>query len=50
MTLFEMDETPETALVKAEYLDLADRLFNGVDPCLATPMKDRALFDFLGFD
>jgi light-independent protochlorophyllide reductase subunit L len=50
MTLFEMDETPETAQVKAEYLDLADRLFRGVDPCLATPMKDRDLFDFLGFD
>ncbi len=49
-TLFEMPETPGLAEVQQEYLDLAAALWDGVDPLPAQPMKDRDLFDFLGFD
>ena len=33
-----------------EYLRLAAGLWAGREPMLATPLKDRDLFDFLGFD
>jgi light-independent protochlorophyllide reductase subunit L len=49
-TLFEMDSTPELDAVKDEYLRLATNLWNGVDEVNPTPMRDRDLFDFLGFD
>ncbi|NJO38058.1 MAG: ferredoxin:protochlorophyllide reductase (ATP-dependent) iron-sulfur ATP-binding protein [Rhizobiales bacterium] len=49
-TLFEMDSTPELEAVKDEYLRLAATLWAGVEPMDATPMKDRDIFDFLGFD
>ena len=49
-TLFEMEETPELLQVKTEYLSLAQRLWDGVEPCEASPMRDRELFDFLGFE
>jgi len=48
--LFEMESTPELEAVKEEYLRLAATLWNGVEPCDAKPMKDRAIFDFLGFE
>lgn len=49
-TLFEMDPTPEIVAVQNEYLQLADQLWRGFEPILAQPMKDRDLFEFLGFD
>lgn len=49
-TLFEMEATPEIEAVQAEYLSLAAKLWAGTDPLKATPMKDRDIFDFLGFD
>jgi light-independent protochlorophyllide reductase subunit L len=49
-TLFEMDETPEVLEVRNEYMQLAEMLWAGVEPIEATPMKDRELFEFLGFD
>ena len=49
-TLFEMDSSPELDAVKDEYLRLATNLWNGVEEVTPTPMKDRDLFDFLGFD
>ncbi|MEM6819466.1 MAG: ferredoxin:protochlorophyllide reductase (ATP-dependent) iron-sulfur ATP-binding protein [Pseudomonadota bacterium] len=49
-TLFEMPDSPELAAVKEEYLQLARRLWDGTEPQTATPMKDREIFDFLGFD
>jgi light-independent protochlorophyllide reductase subunit L len=49
-TLFEMPESPELKAVQDEYLRLAEMLLAGGEPCLAQPMKDRDLFDFLGFD
>ena len=33
-----------------EYLQLAEQLWAGTDPLPCEPMKDRDLFDFLGFD
>ncbi|MEL6302213.1 MAG: ferredoxin:protochlorophyllide reductase (ATP-dependent) iron-sulfur ATP-binding protein [Pseudomonadota bacterium] len=49
-TLFEMPDSPELAAVKEEYLQLARRLWDGTEPQSAVPMKDREIFDFLGFD
>jgi light-independent protochlorophyllide reductase subunit L len=49
-TLFEMEDSPELRAVQEEYLRLADKLWRGVDPMTAEPMKDRDLFDLLGFD
>ncbi|BDA85215.1 light-independent protochlorophyllide reductase iron-sulfur ATP-binding protein [Aureimonas sp. SA4125] len=48
--LFEMEESPEVLAVCAEYMQLAERLWAGTEPLDATPMKDREIFDFLGFD
>jgi light-independent protochlorophyllide reductase subunit L len=49
-TMFEMDDTPELAAVKAEYMQLAETLWAGTDPLDARPMKDREIFDFLGYE
>jgi light-independent protochlorophyllide reductase subunit L len=49
-TLFEMEASPELEAVQNEYLGLAERLWAGVEPLPAQPMKDRDLFEFLGFD
>ena len=48
--LFEMDPTPEIVAVQKEYLRLAETLWAGVDPISSTPLKDREIFDLLGFD
>jgi light-independent protochlorophyllide reductase subunit L len=49
-TLFEMEETPEVAAVQKEYLRLAAQLWAGTDPLEAAPMKDRDIFELLGFE
>jgi light-independent protochlorophyllide reductase subunit L len=49
-TVFEMDASPELELVQKEYLRLAAALWLGPDPLPAVPMKDRDIFDLLGFD
>jgi len=49
-TLFEMGDAPEIVAVQNEYLRLAAQLWAGVEPLDAKPMKDREIFDFLGFD
>jgi light-independent protochlorophyllide reductase subunit L len=49
-TLFEMEPSPELIAVQEEYLRLAQELWDGYEPIDATPMKDRDLFEFLGFD
>lgn len=49
-TLFEMDDSPELKAVQAEYIQLAEALWQGVDELQPKPMKDREIFDFLGFD
>jgi light-independent protochlorophyllide reductase subunit L len=50
MTLFEMEPSLELELVQAEYMRLAAALWTGAEPLEATPLKDREIFDLLGFD
>lgn len=49
-TLFEMESTAELEAVQNEYLRLAQTLWDGTDELTPQPMRDRDLFDFLGFD
>ena len=49
-TLFEMEATPEIVAVQSEYLRLAATLLAGTEPLETRPMKDRDIFDLLGFD
>ena len=49
-TLFEMEDSPGLAAVQAEYMRLAAALWEGTDPLIAEPLKDREIFDLLGFD
>jgi len=50
-TMFEMDSTdPEVKAVQDEYLACAQRLVDGVPPLLIQPLKDREIFDLLGYD
>jgi light-independent protochlorophyllide reductase subunit L len=49
-SLFEMEPTPALEKVLDSYLMLAERLWEGTPALDATPMKDREIFDFLGFD
>ncbi len=48
--LFEMESSPELEAVKAEYLRLAASLWAGVVPLQAASLKDREIFDLLGYD
>lgn len=49
-TLFEMADTAELDGIRTEYMQLAEHLLGNAPPCDATPMKDREIFDFLGFE
>jgi light-independent protochlorophyllide reductase subunit L len=49
-TIFEMEPTPEVVAVQHEYLRLAQTLVDGVEPLLPQPLKDREIFDLLGYD
>jgi light-independent protochlorophyllide reductase subunit L len=49
-TLFEMESSPELDAVQAEYLRLAQSLWDGTEPLIASSLKDREIFDLLGFD
>ncbi|MFN8650882.1 MAG: ferredoxin:protochlorophyllide reductase (ATP-dependent) iron-sulfur ATP-binding protein [Gemmatimonadales bacterium] len=49
-TLFEMESSPELEAVKQEYLALAQRLLDGTEPIAPQSLKDREIFDLLGFD
>ena len=49
-TLFEMEDSPGLQEVKDEYMRLAAKLWLGTEPLNAIPMKDRDIFDLLGFD
>jgi light-independent protochlorophyllide reductase subunit L len=49
-TLFEMEYSPELEAVQKEYMRLAASLWLGTEPLNAIPMKDRDIFDLLGFD
>jgi light-independent protochlorophyllide reductase subunit L len=45
-----MEDSPELKAVQEEYLRLAETLWAGVEPIEAEPLKDREIFDLLGFD
>jgi light-independent protochlorophyllide reductase subunit L len=49
-TLFEMESSPEVDAVQQEYMRLAAALWAGAEPLTAEPLKDRDIFDLLGFD
>ncbi len=50
-TIFEMDSAEEGVMeVQNEYLSLAKKMINNVEPLEAEPLKDREIFDLLGFD
>jgi light-independent protochlorophyllide reductase subunit L len=49
-TLFEMDPTPEVEAACLEYKRLAAQMWAGCEPLDAQPMKDREIFEFLGFE
>jgi len=49
-TLFEMESSPELDAVTAEYLRLAQALWDGTELRDPTPLKDREIFDLLGFE
>ncbi|GAN75997.1 ferredoxin:protochlorophyllide reductase (ATP-dependent) iron-sulfur ATP-binding protein [Acidisphaera rubrifaciens] len=48
--LFEMDEAPDVLAAQAEYMHLAEQLWAGTDPLAPEPLRDRDIFDLLGFD
>ncbi len=49
-TIFEMEPTEDVVEVQNEYLSLAKNMLNNVEPLEGTPLKDREIFDLLGFD
>ncbi len=49
-TLFEMESTPEIEAAQREYLRLAAAMWTGGEPLPAVPLKDREIFDLLGYD
>ena len=49
-TIFEMEQTDDVISVQNEYLSLANKLLNNVEPLEGKPLKDREIFDLLGFD
>ncbi len=49
-TIFEMEATEDVVEVQNEYLSLAKNMLDNVEPLEGTPLKDREIFDLLGFD
>jgi light-independent protochlorophyllide reductase subunit L len=49
-TLFEMESSPELEAVKLEYLRLAANLWAGTEALDASPLRDREIFDLLGYE
>jgi light-independent protochlorophyllide reductase subunit L len=45
-----MEATPEVEAVQKEYIALAQRMLDNVVPLEAESLKDREIFDLLGFD
>jgi len=49
-TIFEMEPTEDVIEVQNEYLSLAKNMLDNVEPLDGNPLKDREIFDLLGFD
>jgi light-independent protochlorophyllide reductase subunit L len=45
-----MEPSPEVEAVQQEYLRLARTMLDNVEPLEAESLKDREIFDLLGFD
>ena len=45
-----MDADDEVIAVQAEYIKLAETLWNGTEPLAPATMEDRDIFELLGFD
>ncbi len=46
----EMEPTEDVIEVQNEYLSLAKNMLENVEPLEGNPLKDREIFDLLGFD
>jgi len=49
-TIFEMEPTEDVIEVQNDYLSLAKNMLENVEPLEGNPLKDREIFDLLGFD
>ena len=49
-TLFEMPDDQDVVMVRAEYIRLAETLWNGTEALAPAPLPDREIFELLGFD
>ncbi|MEL6419604.1 MAG: ferredoxin:protochlorophyllide reductase (ATP-dependent) iron-sulfur ATP-binding protein, partial [Pseudomonadota bacterium] len=49
-TLFEMPDEDDIVHCRAEYVRLAETLWNGTEALAPEPMEDRDIFELLGFD
>ena len=49
-TLFEMDDAEDIVRCRAEYVRLAETLWNGTEALAPAPLPDREIFELLGFD
>jgi light-independent protochlorophyllide reductase subunit L len=49
-TLFEMPDDEDIVLARAEYVRLAETLWNGTEGLAPDPLEDRRIFELLGFD
>ena len=49
-TLFAMDDDPDVLIARAEYLRLAQSLWDGLPPMSPHSLPDREIFELLGFD
>jgi light-independent protochlorophyllide reductase subunit L len=49
-TLFEMPDDEDIVMARAEYIRLAETLWNGTEGLAPEPLEDRRIFELLGFD
>ena len=49
-TLFEMGDEDDIVACRAEYIRMAETLWNGTEPLAPAPLPDREIFELLGFD
>jgi light-independent protochlorophyllide reductase subunit L len=49
-TLFEMPDEEDIVQCRAEYIRLAEALYNGTESHAPAPLPDREIFELLGFD
>ena len=50
LLLLEMEKSEALEIVLEEYMKLARQLWEGTEPHAPNSLKDREIFDLLGFD